>query len=142
MGREAQGAGRRPDLMSRAARLGFVAVLGVASCSVPVPREAVIDITNSRDEAVIVRIEPEIVGVRPFRGGRDTGIGNGVIVDAGERRSALRTVSEVWTITVNGAAAVRSSDPDVDDRRARARVVVNRTPLFVEVIPAQDGNDP
>lgn len=105
----------RAARMPRCAR-PLVVLLALSACAVgpPAPtlhHELILDITNNRDEAVVVRILPRIlegVGLPPLD---DQGDGDGTQVEPHERKTVrLQITSAEWTMTVNGRPMYRSTD--------------------------------
>ncbi len=118
----------------------LVGMLSVASACNPAARHEVsLDITNNRDEVLVVRIVPEIRPGEPIVGRTETGVGGGYEVAPGQSVTLpLAVMSDRWTVTVNGAPVIRSSDSDVGERgQTRARLAVDRDEQFLEVIPAE-----
>jgi len=89
-----------------------------SACTVAPPapavrHEVILDVTNNRDDPVIVRVVPRILEQGGVPGRVDTGAGDGSEVAPMQRRTLrLPMTSEEWTITVNGDPIIRSSDHD------------------------------
>lgn len=122
--------------MRSLACVAAAAMIVTTACSTPVERTVVLDITNDRDEPIVVRMVPDIVPGPPVANRRDTGTGAGFEIQPGEGQTLeLRTSSDDWSVTVNGAPALRSSDRGARDSvRVRARLVVHRESQILEVL--------
>ena len=93
----------------------LVLLIAISACT-PAPavqHEVILDVTNNRDDPLVVRVVPAILEQGGAPGRVDTGVGDGSEIAPGERRTLrLPVTSEGWTITVNGDPIVRSSDHD------------------------------
>ena len=95
----------------------LVLVFGLAACTVPPPaptvaHELILDITNNRDAAVVVRVVPEIlegVGLPP-PGDEGRGEGSQQVEPRSRQTLRLPIPSDEWTLTVNGRPFLRSTD--------------------------------
>jgi len=94
----------------------LVLLFALSACTVAPPaptvtQELILDITNNRNAAVVVRIAPRIlegVGLPPAD---DEGVGDGTGVKPQARRTVrLPITSAQWTLTVNGRPMLRSTD--------------------------------
>lgn len=95
----------------------LVLLFALSACTVAPPdpkvhHELILDITNNRNAAVVVRIVPQIlegVGLPPAE---DEGGGDGSRQVEPQARQTLRLpiTSEQWTLTVNGRPFLRSTD--------------------------------
>lgn len=134
--------GRTSTRLSRPLAALAIAVSKAAGCEQFAVREVIIDVTNERDAPVVVRIVPDILPGHPTAGPNDRGTGAGWVVGPGESVTVPLTVaSDRWSVTVNGAPVIRSSDPEIfGEPRVRARLVVRRESQLLEVVPG--GPDP
>jgi hypothetical protein len=96
---------------------GLLGVLLILSACTPAPapaarHELILDITNNREAAVVVRIVPQILDGVGVPAQEDAGVGDGSLRVEPQARRTLRlpVTSESWTLTLNGTPFLRSTD--------------------------------
>ena len=118
---------------------GLLALLFLLSACTPAPaavrHEVILDVTNNRDDPVIIRVVPRILEQRGVPGRVDTGDGDGSEVAPGERRTLRLTMtSGEWTISVNGDPIISSSDHEfIEGGWTAGRLVVDPEEAFLEL---------
>jgi hypothetical protein len=127
-------------LYSRLMRTLLVALLVLSACAPAPPapavhHEVILDVTNNRDDAVIIRVVPRILQITGPPAQADTGQGDGSEVAAGERRTLRLPMTTIdWTITVNGSALIPSTDHDfIPGGWTAGRLVVNSEDATMEL---------
>lgn len=78
----------------------------------PLHQELILDITNNRDAALVIRIVPQILEGVGVPAPEDAGAGDGSLRVEPQSRRTLRipATSELWTLTINGTPFLRSTD--------------------------------
>lgn len=120
-------------------------LLILMACGVEVPgpvptaaaanHEVVLDVTNNRGEAVVVRVVPRLLAITGPPAPADVGQGEGSEIAGGDRRT-LRLLMDTdhWTITVNGGALIRSDEHDfIPGGWTTGRLVIDPQEAFVEL---------
>jgi len=122
----------------------LVLLFAVAACTVAPPapvvtQELILDITNNRDERLIVRVVPRLLQITGPPARRDTGGGDGSEVAAWERRAVRLAISaDDWTITVNGSAMIRSDEHEfVPGGSTAGRLVVDPDEATMELVRSE-----
>jgi hypothetical protein len=122
----------------------LVLLFALSACAVAPPaptvtQEVILDITNNRDEPLIVRVVPRLLPITGPPASDDTGPASGSEVAAGERRGVrLAITADDWTITVNGSAMIRSDEQEfVPGGWTAGRMVVDPNEATMEMIPSE-----
>lgn len=125
----------------------LVLLFALSACTVvpPAPavrHEVILDVTNNREDPVIVRVVPGLLEQGGPPGRADTGTGDGSEVPPTERRTLrLPMTSEDWTITVNGAPLIRSTDHDfIPGGWTAGRLVVEPEKAVLELDRSEAGD--
>jgi hypothetical protein len=115
----------------------------IAACT-PAPtlhQELILDITNNRDSAVVVRVVPQILEVRDVPAPEDgAGVGDGSPRVEPQDRRTLRipVTSEGWTLTLNGTPFLRSTDHEfVSGGWTAVRIVIDQGGSEMELEPSE-----
>jgi hypothetical protein len=100
----------------------LVLLVTVSACSAVQPpvepaahHEVILNVTNNRDEPLIIRVVPRLLQITgpPAPDDMGQGQGEGSEVAGSERRTLrLAMTTDDWTITVNGSAMIRSDEHD------------------------------
>ena len=112
-------------------------LLAISACS-PAPtvrHEVVLDVTNNREDPVIVRVVPRILEQGGVPRQVDTGADDGSEVAPRERRTLrLPMTSGEWTITVNGDPIIRSTDHEfIEGGWTAGRIVIDPEEATMEL---------
>jgi len=123
----------------------LVMLLAISACSSAVQpaveHEVILDVTNNRDDPVIVRVVPRILEQGGVPGRVDTGVGDGSRVEAGQRQTLrLPMTSGRWMITVNGDPIILSTDHAfIAGGWTAGRLVVDPEEAFLELDRSEPG---
>jgi hypothetical protein len=112
----------------------------VSACTVvpPAPtihQELILDITNNRDEPLVVRVVPGLLQIAGPPPPGDNGQGEGSSV-AGRERDTIRLAmtTDEWTVTVNGSPMIRSDEHDyIPGGWTAGRMVVDQDEATMEL---------
>ena len=118
----------------------LVLLFAISACTVAPPapavrHEVILEVTNNREDPVVVRVVPRLLEQGRVPGNVDTGMGDGSEVAPMERRTLrLRMTSDEWTITVNGDPMILSSEHDfIGGGWTAGRLVVDPEEASVEL---------
>ena len=128
--------------------LGTLLVVSACAVAPPAPtahHELILDITNNRDTAVVVRIVPQILEGVGLPAAEDAGIGDGSPRVEPQARQTLRLpiTSEQWTLTLNGTPFLRSADHEfIPGGWTAGRIVVDPEGATSELDQSQPAPSP
>lgn len=106
-----------------------------ASPTPTIHQELILDITNNRDEPLVLRVVPGLLQITGPPAPEDVGQGEGSEVAGGERATIrLAMTGEEWTVTVNGSPMIRSDEHGyIAGGWTAGRMVVDQDEAYMEL---------